>query len=105
MDRQHRKRILLGQNFLKDKRLVERLVRSSSISATDVVYEIGSGGGIMTAELARRAKNVIAIERDVSLVRRLRRRFASHSNIEIVECDFLKFRIPESGGFKIFANV
>ena len=105
MDRRHRKRILLGQNFLKDRRLAERLVRSSSICATDVVYEIGSGSGIITAELARRAKNVIAIERDASLVRRLRARFASYSNVEIVECDFLKFRIREPGGFKIFANV
>src|SRR4030095_13948845 len=105
MDRRHRKRILFGQNFLKDRRVAERLVRLSSISATDVVYEIGPGSGIITAELARRAKKVIAIERDPSLVRRLRMRFAAHANVEIVECDFLKFRIREHGDFKIFGNV
>jgi 23S rRNA (adenine-N6)-dimethyltransferase len=105
MDRRHRKRILLGQNFLRDGRLVERLVRSSSISRADIVYEIGPGNGIITAVLARCAGKVIAVERDPALVNRLRTRFAERSNVAIVECDFLKYRIRETGDFKIFGNV
>jgi 23S rRNA (adenine-N6)-dimethyltransferase len=105
MDRRHHKRKLLSQNFLCDRQLVEKIVRQSSIFADDVVYEIGPGRGIITAELARRAAKVIGVERDTAFVRVLRRRFAALENVEIVQGDFLKFHIRETRPFKIFANV
>ena len=105
MDKRHQTRKLLGQNFLHDKRLVEKLVRLSSLSAGDNVYEIGPGRGIVTAELARRAKKVTAVERDSALVHLLRRRFAARKNVEIIKGDFLAYRLRETPGFKIFANV
>lgn len=104
MPRQPRKSIRLGQNFLTEPRLVKRLVRLSSIGASDVVYEIGPGKGIITAELARSAQRVIAIEKDPSLVRILRQRFRESTKVEIVQRDFLEFEI-ESPNSKIFANV
>jgi 23S rRNA (adenine-N6)-dimethyltransferase len=106
MDKRHRKRKLLGQNFLRSRWLAAKLVGLSSVCAEDVVYEIGPGRGILTVELARRAKKVVAIECDSSLARHLRRRFSSVQNVHIVECDYLNYRLPERNGtFKIVSNV
>jgi 23S rRNA (adenine-N6)-dimethyltransferase len=85
------------------------------------VYEIGPGNGIITAALASVARQVIAIEKDPELVRRLRERFRPLDNVEIVEKDFLAYsfrtrargRAPSlTGGrqtrtseYKIFANI
>jgi 16S rRNA A1518/A1519 N6-dimethyltransferase RsmA/KsgA/DIM1 with predicted DNA glycosylase/AP lyase activity len=104
VEKRQRERKLLGQNFLKSERLVQKLISLSTIGNEDVVYEIGPGRGIVTAELARVAKQVVAVEVDAALVRYLRERFRSISNVKIVECDFLQFRIHEKH-FKVFANL
>ena len=72
--RQH-KRISLAQNFLTSPKLARRLVGMSKIGPCDFVYEIGPGNGIITAVLASVEKQVIAIEKDPELVRRLRERY------------------------------
>jgi len=102
--RQH-KQIALAQNFLKDPALVRRLVSIAAIRPKDLVYEIGPGKGIITAELARVAKKVIAVEKDPRLVRALRERFRAHGNVEIVERDFLQYSIRSADEYKIFANI
>jgi 23S rRNA (adenine-N6)-dimethyltransferase len=91
METRRQRQIRLAQNFLKSPKLVHRLVGMSTIGPTDTVYEIGPGNGIITAELARVAKQVIAIEKDAVLVRRLRERFRLFDNVEIVEKDFLAY--------------
>ncbi len=48
-----------GQNFLKSRKLAAALVADSGIDRDDEVYEIGSGKGIITRELARRAGKVV----------------------------------------------
>ena len=105
MNAKFSKRKLLGQNFLKSKTLVRRLVGQSQICNTDVVYEIGPGRGIITAELARRARRVIAVERDPLLARHLRRRFAECANVKIVQGNFLEFRIRKHVDHVAFASV
>jgi len=91
METRQRKRISLAQNFLTSPKLVRRLVGMSTIGPSDTVYEIGPGNGIITAALARVAGQVIAIEKDPALVRRLRERFRPVDKVEIVEKDFLKY--------------
>jgi 23S rRNA (adenine-N6)-dimethyltransferase len=98
------KQISLAQNFLSSPNLVRSLIDISSIKACDIVYEIGSGRGIITAELARIAHRVIAIEKDPIFVQQLRKRFQDVGNIEIIAHDFLQYCIP-SQGYKIFANI
>ena len=98
------KQTSLAQNFLKNPELVRRLVKTSAIGPADIVYEIGPGRGIITAELARTAKKVIAVEKDAQLVRHLRERFQGVENVEIIEKDFLWFSITERE-YKIFANI
>ena len=103
METHPRKRISLAQNFLTSPKLAQRLVKMSEIGLSDTVYEIGPGDGIITAALASVAGRVIAIEKDPELVRRLRGRFRSVENVEIVEKDFLNYS-PVSN-YKMFANI
>src|SRR6185369_2113976 len=58
----------------------------------------------ITAELARVAKRVIAIEKDRRLAEQLRRRFQERPNVEIVDSDFLGFPLPNCQ-YKIFSNI
>jgi 23S rRNA (adenine-N6)-dimethyltransferase len=99
-----RKQIALAQNFLRSPSLVRRLLDASSIGPADVVYEIGAGRGILTAELGGIARKVIALEKDAALAGLLRERFSGVPNVEIVEADFLRYAVSERG-YKIFANI
>ena len=47
----------LGQNFLTDKNIIDRIIEATEITAEDLVIEIGPGIGVITAEAAARAKN------------------------------------------------
>jgi 23S rRNA (adenine-N6)-dimethyltransferase len=99
-----RKRILLAQNFLRDPCLVASLVSTSGIVSTDVVYEIGPGEGIITEELAKTAGRVVAIEKDPTLVEKLRERFKNVQVVEVHQADFLRYDIKETD-YKIFSNI
>src|ERR1041384_1142746 len=103
METRQPRQISFAQNFLQSARLVRRIVAMSTIGPSDVVYEIGPGNGIITAALARVASQVIAIEKDPELVRRLRERFRLLDNVEIVERDFLSYSFRSA--YKVFANI
>lgn len=96
--------IALAQNFLKSAKLARLLLDASSITSFDTVYEIGPGRGTITAELARSARKVIAIEKDPVLVQRLYDRFQKIDNVQIIGADFLRYCIPDKE-YKIFANI
>jgi 16S rRNA A1518/A1519 N6-dimethyltransferase RsmA/KsgA/DIM1 with predicted DNA glycosylase/AP lyase activity len=99
-----KKQINLAQNFLRSSKLVRSLLKASSIGPDDVVYEIGPGGGIITAELAQIARRVIAIEKDPNLAQGLCARFQGIHNVQIIASDFLRYPIPDRE-YKIFANI
>src|SRR6266545_6143340 len=65
-----------GQNFLASRAIAAQLVRQAKVGCGDLVLEIGAGNGILTAELARQAPRVFAVEIDPVWVARLRERFA-----------------------------
>ena len=94
----------LAQNFLTKRRLAASLLNESSINRDDVVYEIGPGKGILTKELVKRAKRVIAIEKDHFLYLKLKKKFEGTHNFTLHNADFLKFKIADSR-FKVFANI
>lgn len=81
----------LGQNFLVDPRVQERIVAAADIQPTDVVVEIGAGLGALTARLVERAKKVIALDRDAQMVDVLRAELGHRPNLEIVSGDALDF--------------
>jgi 16S rRNA A1518/A1519 N6-dimethyltransferase RsmA/KsgA/DIM1 with predicted DNA glycosylase/AP lyase activity len=89
-----RKRIRLAQNFLRDPQLVKQSVESSSLTKDDLILEIGPGEGIITNELARNGRKIIAIEKDNLLAAQLKKRLEHKRNVEVLEGDFLQFSFP-----------
>jgi 16S rRNA (adenine1518-N6/adenine1519-N6)-dimethyltransferase len=81
----------LGQNFLVDARVQERIVAAAQVTTDDVVVEIGAGLGALTARLAAQAKQVLALERDAQLAAVLREELTGQSNVSVVEGDALDF--------------
>jgi len=79
----------LGQHFLRDRRFQRRIVESLALRSDDLVCEIGAGLGAMTEILAAQAQQVVAIEFDPELARRLRDKFSNKLRIEVVEADIL----------------
>ena len=80
----------LGQHFLRDRRFQQRIVATLAIQPDDLVCEIGAGRGAMTELLAARAKQVVALEIDLSLVRKLQQNCANRPNIAVLEADILQ---------------
>lgn len=99
-----RHRIRYAQNFLKSQHLVNKLLDKCDIGLDDIIYEIGPGKGIITERLARRCRQVIAIEKDTLLVDDLQLKFAMTANIRLHAGDFLDYRLPSSH-YKVFANI
>jgi 16S rRNA (adenine1518-N6/adenine1519-N6)-dimethyltransferase len=80
----------LGQHFLIDSGVLCKIVESAGLSPRDTVIEVGPGLGVLTAELARRAGRVIAVELDDNLAQLLSQTLAWASNLTIVHEDVLK---------------
>lgn len=80
----------LGQNFLTDKNIIDKIIDASDITSDDLVIEIGPGIGVLTAEAAEKAKKVIAIEIDKNLIPILNDTLAEYDNVEIINDDVLK---------------
>jgi len=81
----------LGQHFLVDRNILDKVIRTAEVTKEDVVLEVGPGLGEMTFGLSRKAKRVIAIEIDSKLVEQLRIKFEDIPNLEIVQGDILQY--------------
>jgi 16S rRNA (adenine1518-N6/adenine1519-N6)-dimethyltransferase len=79
----------LGQHFLVDPRLLDRIADAGELSGDETVVEVGAGLGALTERLAARAGRVLAIELDADLVAYLEGRFAATANVTIVRADVL----------------
>jgi len=80
----------LGQNFMVEETMLARMADAAGIGADNAVLEIGAGLGALTAQLAERARRVVAVEIDRRYVDELRQRFADQPKIEVVQADILK---------------
>ena len=80
----------LGQHFLVDAAWRGRVIEALGIEAGDAWIEIGAGRGEVTAELARRAGRVFAIEKDPPLAHHLRQLMAEAPNLKLLQADILK---------------
>lgn len=94
-----------SQNFLTSRRLLERIVRKSTISHHDTVLEIGAGKGHLTEVLCRKADYVYSVEIDKKLYERAKERLQNFSNIKLICGDFMKYRLPDKEDYKVFANI
>ena len=83
----------MGQNFLTDANIPEKIVRLSGIDKTCGVLEIGPGLGALTLALSRMAGRVTAVELDARLLQLLGEKLSGSQNVEIVHGDILKLDI------------
>lgn len=80
----------LGQNFLINDGVVNKIIESADVSEGDLVIEIGPGLGNLTEYLLQKAAKVIAIELDDRMIEILKDRFSMYNNFEILNQDVLK---------------
>lgn len=103
----------LGQNFIADKNLLERIVATAQVDKEDIVVEIGPGAGTLTRSLAAKAKQVIAIEIDKELLPILSDTLQGLENIYLIHGDALKINLDqlvekivgEKTTYKVVANL
>ena len=102
----------LGQNFLKSEKIAQEIVEAGEVGLDDIVLEVGPGKGILTAELLKKAKKVIAVEKDESLAGFLKEKFAENiknGKLELVSEDILKFSPNfynlQPNSYKLIANI
>ena len=100
----------LGQSFLIDINVINRIVHAANISQEDIVVEIGAGIGVLTENIAKKAKRVIAVEIDRNLVEVLKDKLGVYDNVEVHCGDILKFDFnsiseTHSSKIKIIGNV
>ena len=82
---QHRKH--LGQVFLRDRLVVDKILQSAALEPEETVLEIGPGRGILTAALARHTHALYAIEVDAHYAHTLEQHFASATHVRILQAD------------------
>lgn len=84
----------LGQNFITDKKICEKIVNFAEVEKK-LVIEIGPGFGGLTEILLKKAKKVIAIEKDFELIPILKQKFLNVENFELICADFLKIDLNQ----------
>ncbi len=95
----------LGQNFLVNKKVLADIITAAEISSKDIILEIGPGLGVLTKELALRAKKVIAVEKDERMIKILKKALSSYQNIKLIHADILRLPDPKIKNYKVIANL
>ena len=83
----------LGQHFLKDQNIVDKLVKYINPSKYDEVIEIGPGDGVMTKSIISKVNKMILIEKDRDLIHNLKSSFREYENSLILNTDILKYNL------------
>ena len=101
----------LGQVFLTDRRFQQRIIRLLGLEPGEAVLEIGAGQGNMTERLASQGARVWAVELDSHLASALRRKFADHPAVQVLEADILQVPLDTiaclagQSRIKVFGNL
>ena len=99
----------LGQNFLGDKNVINRIVAAVQPKSDETIIEIGPGRGALTAHLLKTGARVIAIEFDRDLIPQLREQFADYANFSLIEADALTVDfcrlVPPARAARVVANL
>ena len=104
-----RARKRLGQHFLVDEEVLNRIVAAAELTPTDTIIEVGPGLGILTRELAQKAGRITAIELDDKLAAALKKTLAPFQNVTVINDDILKIDpaslIGKPETYKVVANL
>lgn len=108
----------LGQNFLMDANIIEKIVQAGNVTEEDLVFEIGPGLGVLTRRIARSAGRALAVELDNNLLPILKETLAEYPNADVVHADALKVNFdqlaaertegefgPQGKAYKLIANL
>ncbi|WP_148556975.1 16S rRNA (adenine(1518)-N(6)/adenine(1519)-N(6))-dimethyltransferase RsmA [Terrisporobacter glycolicus] len=102
----------LGQNFLIDTNVIDRIIEGARVKEGDYVIEVGPGIGTLTKEMGKTAQKVVAIEIDKTLIPILEETLSDFPNIEVINKDILKVDVQElvkeklnGGPVKLIANL
>jgi len=97
----------LGQNFLTDKNVLQKIIEASEIKKTDTILEVGPGIGTLTQQLASRAGEVVAIEKDPAMCKILSETMAEFKNVTVVQDDILHNTkdLIHNTNYKVVANI
>jgi 16S rRNA (adenine1518-N6/adenine1519-N6)-dimethyltransferase len=81
------KRRSFGQHMLKDNRILARIIEASQINEEEIVYEAGTGNGVLTEELCKKANLVKSFEADRQIFRKVRNISTRYPNLELINAD------------------
>lgn len=103
----------LGQNFLIDKNIRQKIIASLELKPADIVLEIGSGHGELTGLIAESVTKLYALEIDTALYAKLKDNLKAQANIEILNKDILRFNFKKyfskpqyyKNRIKVFGNI
>ncbi|MFC1595180.1 ribosomal RNA small subunit methyltransferase A, partial [Patescibacteria group bacterium] len=99
----------MGQRFLKSRAALSQIINAAELTKDDIVLEIGPGKGILTEELTKIAKQVIAVEKDERLCAFLKKKYEKTSNLKVICADILSMPRCDLGilehEYKIVANL
>ncbi|NET50367.1 MAG: 16S rRNA (adenine(1518)-N(6)/adenine(1519)-N(6))-dimethyltransferase RsmA, partial [Merismopedia sp. SIO2A8] len=85
-----------GQHWLRDEQILNHIVAAAAVSEGDRILEIGPGTGLLTRRLVPYAKQVIAVEIDRNLCRKLRDEFKGCSHFHLIEGDYLSLDLEQA---------
>jgi 16S rRNA (adenine1518-N6/adenine1519-N6)-dimethyltransferase len=98
----------LGQNFLVDQGVVDRIVSAAGVRAGDTVVEIGPGRGALTGGLRALAGHYVCVEKDDALAAELAASFEGDDTSHVVHGDALELlpdAMPVPGPYRVVANL
>ncbi|MBI3337438.1 MAG: ribosomal RNA small subunit methyltransferase A [Candidatus Staskawiczbacteria bacterium] len=105
----------MGQNFLVNREVLEKIVKSADLKSDDTILEIGPGIGTLTQKLAEKTERVVAVEKDNRMCQILKETLKDYKNTEIINDDILKIKnlkleqVPrvreQISNYKIVANI
>jgi 16S rRNA (adenine1518-N6/adenine1519-N6)-dimethyltransferase len=96
-----------GQNFLADRRELDRLVDALSLESGDRVIEVGAGIGTLTVEVAQRVQSLLAVEIDPAGVRALALTLRDRPNVRVLAGDILRTPVAElmTAPYRVLGNI
>jgi len=97
--------VWVSQNFLTSKKTINRLINAATIRQDDHIVEIGPGKGHITYVLQKKCRKLSAIEIDKKLYSGLLAKYGDTENINLYNQDFLKWKLPATENYKVFANI
>jgi len=97
----------LGQHFLDEPRILERIAGALDLSPDDTLIEIGPGRGSLTAVLHGKVRRLVLIEYDRALAERLKERYTNDASVTVVQADVLTVDLGNIAGgpYKLVGNI